>query len=244
MASDQKPAAMPPPPQSFGQQLMSGGAKGAAPVPQDPNQPFIVGLGGDGVSFGTASTSPATGPQSNDLGVVGGSTVMTAPIPPVDPTTPDAKSDPTYQLQATQLARQLADFRAQQNLANDQYTGQYNQTTRRLGYNGNAWDRSIPNGQYGQAMDANEGDFAGRNMVHSGQFANAENNVQQGFNTQLNDVNRARTDFQNTAALSAQNMASSQELARQQALASAVAGIAARYGININQVPNTAGQAG
>lgn len=237
MASSQPAPQQQQPPASFGQSLMSAKKQ----PPQDPNQPFIVGLDDPTISYG--AVAPGTGAQSNDIGVVGGSPVMTAPIPAVDPTVPDAKADPTYQLQATQLARQLADFKAQQTLANDQYTGQYNQTTRRLGYNGKSWDRSIPNGQYGQAMDANEGDFAGRNMAHSGQFANAENNVQQGFNTQLNDVNRARTDFQNTAALSAQNMASSQELARQQALASAVAGLAAKYGINIDQVPNTAGAA-
>jgi beta-glucosidase/6-phospho-beta-glucosidase/beta-galactosidase len=151
-------------------------------------------------------------------------------------TIPDAMADPTYQQQQTELARQMADFKAQQDLADAQYTGSYNQTTRKLGRNGDKWDPNLQNGQYGETVNANTNDFAGRGLYNSGEFAKSSSNVDADFNSRLGEIDRARTDFRDTAALSNRNMASQQETVRQQALASAVAGIAAKYGINLDQV--------
>jgi beta-glucosidase/6-phospho-beta-glucosidase/beta-galactosidase len=145
-------------------------------------------------------------------------------------------ADPTYQQQQTELARQMADFKAQQDLADAQYTGSYNQTTRKLGRNGDKWDPNLQNGQYGETVTANTNDFAGRGLYNSGEFAKSQSNVDADFNSRLGEIDRARTDFRDTAALGARNMASSQEVVRQQGLAAAVAGIAAKYGINLDEV--------
>jgi len=201
------------------------------------------------VSYGSSSPSSVSsfggggggGGGAADLGGGGGSfdasAAIAAPVPTTETITiPDAMADPTYQQQQTELARQLADFKAQQDLADAQYTGSYNQTTRKLGRNGDKWDPTLQNGQYGETVNANTNDFAGRGLYNSGEFAKSSSNVDADFNSRLGELDRAHTDFRDTAALSARNMASSQEVVRQQALASAVAGIAAKYGINLDQV--------
>lgn len=199
------------------------------------------------VSYGStapATTRSAAPSQVSSFGGGGGATdsfAAAAPIAPPVPTTetitiPDAMADPTYQQQQTELARQMADFKAQQDLADAQYTGSYNQTTRKLGRNGDKWDPTLQNGQYGETVAANTNDFAGRGLYNSGEFAKSASNVDADFNSRLGEIDRARTDFRDTAALSNRNMQSQQETVRQQALASAVAGIAARYGVNLDEV--------
>lgn len=151
-------------------------------------------------------------------------------------TIPDAMADPTYQQQQTELARQMADFKAQQQLADSQYTGSYNQTTRKLGRNGDQWDPNLQGGQYGESKTANTNDFAGRGLYNSGEYVKQDSNIEADFNSRLGEIDRARNDFRDTASLQARNMASTQETVRQQALAQAVAGIAAKFGINLDQV--------
>src|SRR6478609_1164403 len=194
------------------------------------------------VSYGTAAPAPS---QVSSFGGGGADASFAAPAaaeiaPPVPAmetiTIPDAMADPAYQQQQTELARQMADFKAQQDLADAQYTGSYNQTTRKLGRNGDKWDPTLQNGQYGETVNANTNDFAGRGLYNSGEFAKSQSNVDADFNSRLGEIDRARTDFRDTAALSSRNMASQQEAVRQQALASAVASIAARYGVNLDQV--------
>lgn len=151
-------------------------------------------------------------------------------------TIPAALSDPNYQLQQTQLARQLADFKAQQGLEQEQYKGNYNQQTRRLGRGPNGWDPTIPNGQYGLATRANENDFAGRGMTYSGANLAARGNIDADFNDQQLQLDRGALDYGNTQAQALRNLESQQEAVRQQAQAAAVATIAARYGIDLDQV--------
>jgi len=191
----------------------------SAPAPSQ-----VSSFGGGGGGGGVADASFAAAP-------------IAAPVPTTETITiPDAMADPTYQQQQTELARQMADFKAQQDLADAQYTGSYNQTTRKLGRNGDKWDPTLQNGQYGETVNANTNDFAGRGLYNSGEFAKSQSNVDADFNSRLGEIDRAHTDFRDTAALSARNMASQQEVVRQQALASAVAGIAAKYGINLDEV--------
>src|SRR6478609_7287799 len=189
------------------------------------------------VSYGSSSPSSVSSFGGGGGGSFDASAAIAAPVPTTETITiPDAMADPTYQQQQTELARQLADFKAQQDLADAQYTGSYNQTTRKLGRNGDKWDPTLQNGQYGETVNANTNDFAGRGLYNSVEFAKSQSNVDADFNSRLGEIDRAHTDFRDTAALSARNMASQQEVVRQQALASAVAGIAAKYGINLDQV--------
>lgn len=221
----------------------------AAPAPSRQAAPAKASTSYAGtakpVSYGSSSIATPSSVSSFGGGGGGGgadtSFAAAAPIAPPAPTTetitiPDAMADPTYQQQTTELARQMADFKAQQALADSQYTGSYNQTTRKLGRNGDKWDPNLQNGQYGETVAANTNDFAGRGLYNSGEFAQSQSNVDADFNSRLGEIDRARTDFKDTAALSDRNMQSQQEVVRQQALASAVAGIAARYGINLDEV--------
>jgi hypothetical protein len=194
--------------------------------------------GGGSVSYGASSGGGGGGDSSGGSGGGGGGSFAAPVAAPVMETItiPDAKSDAAYQQQATELARQMADFNAQQTLADNQYTGSYNQTTRKLGRNGDKWDRNLQNGQYGETVRSNEGDFAGRGLYNSGLYAKEQSNIDSDFNNRLGEIDRARGDFRDTAALSKRNMESSQEVVRQQALASAVASIAAKYGVNLDQV--------
>jgi hypothetical protein len=195
------------------------------------------------VSYGSAPAVSAAPSQISSFGGGGGSADFAAPAeiaPPVPQfetiTIPDAMADPTYQQQQALLAQQMADFKAQQDLADAQYTGSYNQTTRKLGRNGDKWDPTLQNGQYGETVNANTNDFAGRGLYNSGEYAKSQSNVDADFNSRLGEIDRARTDFKDTAALSARNMGNQQEAQRQQALAQAVASIAAQYGVNLDQV--------
>jgi hypothetical protein len=219
----------------------------AAAAPAQPAKTNSYAGTAKPVSYGSAPSQVSSWGGTNDTmnpgGGGGGAASFAAPaeIAPPVPTTetitiPDAMADPTYQQQQTELARQMADFRAQQDLADAQYTGSYNQTTRKLGRNGDKWDPTLQNGQYGETVAANTNDFAGRGLYNSGEFAKSQSNVDADFNSRLGEIDRARTDFKDTAALGARNMESNQEVVRQQALAQAVAGIAAKYGINLDEV--------
>src|ERR1700755_612025 len=188
-------------------------------------------------SFSGGGGSSASSAGGGGGGISADATGVIAPVPTTETITiPDAMADPTYIQKQTELARQLADFKAQQQLADAQYTGSYDQTTRKLGRNGDKWDPTLQNGQYGQTVNANVNDFAGRGLYNSGEFAKSQSDVDADFNSRPGEIDRARNDFRDTAALSERNMEGSQETVRQQALAAAVAGIAAKYGVNLDPV--------
>lgn len=164
---------------------------------------------------------------------------------------PDPMADATYQRQTSELARAMADFKAQQNLAKAQYETQYGMGLRRLGWDqfagratgfgnaktpeGGGWSRELP-GAYAQSYDANEGDFAGRGMYNSGLYTRAVSDLNEDFTDRKNTMDVARTDWNATQALNLKNTESSQETIRQSALTDAVARIAAQYGVNLSDV--------
>lgn len=152
---------------------------------------------------------------------------------------PSYQANPEYQMQVATLARGLSDVKAQQKLEKSQYQGQYNQNARRLGYSPakGRFDPTIPNSEYGLATRANANDQAGRNMTFSGENVKARNDIDQSFNTQLTDLNRGQTDFANTQQQALRQYSTQQEAVRQQAQMAAIATIAARFGIDLGQVP-------
>lgn len=186
-------------------------------------------VGGGGGGGGGANMDMGGGGAASDF--------TAAPVPAMQTLTiPDAMAEQSYQEQIAQLARNMTDFKAQQDLADNQYTGSFNQATRKLGVNGDKFDRNLQGGQYGQSVAANENDFAARGGLRSGLFVKSQSDLDSDFNSRLGEMNRARGDFRDTAALSRQNLESQNEIARQQALQSAVAAVAARYGVNSDQV--------
>jgi hypothetical protein len=168
---------------------------------------------------------------------------------------PDPNADPILQKQIAELARNMADFDAQQGLAKSQYQGQYNQGIRRLGWNdqegastgfgpmsargktgkGGGWSREIP-GAYGDAYNSNEGDFAGRGLFNSGLFGKSVDNLNTDFTDRKNTMDVAKNDWESTQALNRQNLEGSQNATRTGALSDAVARIAAQYGVNLGDV--------
>jgi hypothetical protein len=152
---------------------------------------------------------------------------------------PSYQAQPEYQQAVAQLGRGVNDFKAQQDLEKSQYQGQFNQNARRLGYNQSQkkFDPTIPNSEYGLATRANTADFAGRGMTFSGENVRARDNIQNQFDTQITDLNRGQTDFLGTQAQSMRAYETQQEAVRQQAQMAAIATIAARFGIDLGQVP-------
>jgi hypothetical protein len=152
---------------------------------------------------------------------------------------PSYRADPNYQTQVAQLGRGLSDFKSQQGLESSQYKGQFNQNARRLGYNQatRRFDPTIPNSDFGLATNANANQYAGQGLTFSGENVKARNDINQSFNTQLSDLSRGQTDFTNTQQQALRQYQTQQEATRQQAQAAAIATIAARFGIDLGQVP-------
>lgn len=164
---------------------------------------------------------------------------------------PDPMADSVYQKQTGELARAMADFRAQQDLAKSQYDTQYGMGLRRLGWDqqegnqsgfgaaklgkGGGWSRELP-GAYGTAYNSNENDYAGRGMFNSGVYAKSVSSLNDDFTDRKNTMDVARSDWQSTQDMNRKNLESSQETTRQSALTDAISRIAAQYGVNLSDV--------
>lgn len=161
-----------------------------------------------------------------------------APEPPPTITVPDAKADSTYQAQVSALARSLTDSQAQSSLAGSQYDRQYGAGLKNLGYN-QAKKSFDPrgHGSFGQAFQGNEGDFAGRGVLHSGLYAQSNANLSDVFNQRVTDMGGARGDFQDARALQDQQAQSANSDQKGAALQDAISRIVAQYGIKQSQVP-------
>jgi hypothetical protein len=74
-------------------------------------------------------------------------------------------------------------------------------------------------------------------MTFSGENVRARDNIQNAFDTQITDLNRGQTDFLDTQRQAMRAYETQQEAVRQQAQMAAIATIAARFGIDLGQVP-------
>jgi hypothetical protein len=153
-------------------------------------------------------------------------------------TIPGAASDENYQRTVGDLARARADFEAQQGLARNQYDFGWNDAKRRMGWDQTAgkFDRFRP-GAYGDSVSADEGDFAGRGMLHSGLYVNSLSDIDRDFNDRRSSLDTARNDNVNTQAQALSTFGSSQDATKQSALTDAVSRIASKYGIDLSAVP-------
>lgn len=177
---------------------------------------------------------------------------MSAPLKP-----PNAKSDPVYKQTVAGLARSLADFKAQQQLANQQYDTSYNQSLKTMGWNPNkptgridpktkkpikgAFDRAqggltAPN-DYRDAMYTNENDFAGRGGIYSGAYATSVGNIGQEFGLRKTLADTARGQAAQTRASALSSFKTQQQSVQDLALMDALSRIASKYGIEIAKVP-------
>jgi pyruvate/2-oxoglutarate dehydrogenase complex dihydrolipoamide acyltransferase (E2) component len=157
-------------------------------------------------------------------------------------TIPDAQADENYQRTVGDLARARADFTAQQGLARNQYDFGWNDAKRRMGWDDTAgkFDRSRP-GAYGESVTADEGDFAGRGMLHSGLYLNSLGDIDRDFGDRKSSLDTARNDNVNTQGQALSTFSGSQDATKQSALTDAVSRIASKYGIDLGAVPKGTG---
>lgn len=198
----------------------------------------------------TSSNDTTSQPLSEQAAAIGISGVpesgfISDPMPPLTGTideviVPDARSSPVYQQQVAQLAQALSNFRSSQSLAKNQYLDQYQGNLHEMGWNPqkDMWMEEGP-GAFANDWQNNEGGFAGRGTYYSGPHIEASQDLTQNYNEQKTDMDQARNRFvQNQQAALAQ-MQQQNQLARQRALADAVARIAAQQGVSFSDVPGS-----
>lgn len=153
-------------------------------------------------------------------------------------TIPDARADVNYKCTIGDLARAMGDFTAQQRLQRRQYDFGVNDAKRRMGYvvPQKRFDANRP-GAYGESYRANAGDFGGRGALHSSAYLNSLGDINRDFNDRRTALDTARNDNVNTQTQARSTFANSQAAVKNAALTDAIAGIAARYGINPSAVP-------
>lgn len=125
-----------------------------------------------------------------------------------------------------QLTRQNAEFK----------TG-VNQNFKNLGlkwqgedYGTGSWDPNDMQGAYGQAYGNQVNDFAGRGLMDSSFFGQAQEQLTGRFNRQRDDVMRSLTNQNNEFAAGKNNAQASRNAARDRALAEAYARYTAGFG--------------
>jgi hypothetical protein len=232
-AAPAKPAPKPAQPAKAAPARTSAPAKVSAPRAPAPAR---VSSGGGG-SVGTQSFSGGASPVSF---------APPAPIAPPAPvmedvTIPDPLADPTFQKQRAQLAAAKADFDASQGLARSQYDNTLGTSMRQLGWrDGAGFDPKARGTAYGTAYEGNEGDFAGRGLLHSGSYAEANADLGQDFNDRRTGMLNQQKDFRDTQDLTARNFVGQQKSVEEEALSNAIQAIAAKYSVNNDQI--TAGR--
>lgn len=237
------------PARSYSSSSSSGGSSGGG-------SSYSGSSGGSG-SGGSAGSGDYSGGGG---GFSGGAVAAPAPPPPPPPpvmediTIPDPLADPTYQRQKGELARAKADFDAQQGLAKSQYDGNVSTNMRQMGWrqavprtglramiagagnDGEGWDPRAQGTAYGSSFEGNEGDFAGRGLYNSGLYAQAQSNLTNDFNDRRSGVLTDQKNWQDTQNLGRRNFEGQQNSTDLAAQSDAIAAIAARLGVNIDQV--------
>lgn len=240
--------------------------KAAAPAPVAQKSTYVAPKSSGGSSYSAPSSGGGSGGAAGSGSFAGGSggdfaggASVPDPVPvgPVmeDLTIPDPLADPTYQRQKAELARAKADFDAQQGLAKSQYDGTVDTNMRQMGWRqsvpktglramltGNdqpdpeGWDPRAQGTAYGSSFAGNEGDFAGRGLFNSGLYAQAQSDLNNDFNDRRQGVLTDQKNWGDTQALNRRNFEGSQNSTDLAAQSDAVAAIAAKLGVNIDQV--------
>jgi hypothetical protein len=155
-----------------------------------------------------------------------------------DITVPDATEDTDYKRTVSDLARAMADFSAQQGLSRKQYDFGFGEAKRRMGWDetGKKFDRSMP-GAYGDAIYANENDFAGRGLTWSGLFGKATGDINQEFADRGKSLDVARQDNVDTQNLAKNTFTSNQDATKEVAKQNAISKIMAQLGVSASDVP-------
>lgn len=183
---------------------------------------------------------------------------MAAPAPVMETIEiPDAKADDQYQKTVADLARTKADFLAQQKLTRDQYDRQFGDAKTRMGFlnktkasryidpvglaegagSDEVWSLDPNEGAYGEALYSNENDFGGRGVGRSGVFAQAQANIGRQFTDRLNTLLQGRKESVDTQDVAKNAFTGQQDATDKAALQDAVNKIAAKYSLQLSEVP-------
>lgn len=156
----------------------------------------------------------------------------------MDVTVPDATEDTDYKRTVGDLARAFGDFDAQQKLSRNQYDFGFNEAKRRMGWSATdkKFDRTMP-GAYGDAVYANENDFAGRGLTWSGLFGKASGDLNQDFADRAKGLDTARQDNVDTQGLARTTFQNNQDATKEAAKQNAISKIMAQFGIGQSEVP-------
>ena len=216
-------------------------------TPQYAARTSTSSSGGGGGSSGGGGSDTGGGGGGFDPGGggggFGGGDISSFSMPVFqDITIPDALEDTDYKRTVADLARALGDLDAQQKLSRTQYDTGYGEAKRRMGWNADkkAFDRDMP-GAYGDAVYANENDFAGRGLTWSGLFGKSFADLGQEFADRAKNLDTARQDNLDTQALARTTFVNSQEASRDLAKQNAISKIMAQFGIGASEVPTGTG---
>lgn len=229
-----------------------GGALNRATLSPQRSTPTINGPVGGGLNGGGGGGGGSDNGGGGGGGGGGGAgiDIGMAPVPVITPTEtitiPDAQEDDLYKTAVNNLALAKAGFVNQQNLARGQYDRQFGDAKKRMGYlptagGGEGWNEDRAAGAYGAAIDANRNDFAGRGVGNSGVYANARGDIERDFQDRLRSIISSRNEDIASQKQGLEGFSGTQEAARQAALTDAVGRIAAKYAVQLNQVPRGTG---
>jgi len=175
-------------------------------------------------------------------------------------TIPDAEANGQYVAQMAALQKILDDFNNQDKMAREarlgtgvgKKIGTFNQSLQDLGwidpdlYQGKEkghWDER-GRGSFGQSYIANEGDFAGRGAVDSGEYIKAIDNMQNDYNDRLNAMNTEQEDWTAAQDVAKQNKTDEIQGQRGTVKANTVADIAKSLGVDSDMVLTGFGKGG
>ena len=203
---------------------------------------YSGGSGGSGGAF-------SGGSGGGDFGAA----VEAAPVQ-TEVTIPDPLQQESYKRAKAEILRARGDFDAQQALARSQYDTTFEDAQRQLGWrksiprtglralqagagdDGEGFDPNAQGSAYGDAYQANAGDFAGRGLFNSGLYAQAVSNVNNQFADRRNSALRDQKDWRDTQELNKKNFYGQQDSADLAAQEDAIGQIMAQLGVSRDQV--------
>lgn len=130
----------------------------------------------------------------------GGTIARTVAPPPAPISVQDFISgDNTYQTQNNAYKKALADYAAQMRAEQGKYNGEYGAQVSQLGL-----DRT-------QSLEDLQNDYAGRGLLTSGVYADAQGDMNKKFDTSLADLARAKTAYMDDLTTGQTNFSATQK---------------------------------
>lgn len=192
-----------------------------------------VGSLGGGVSSGSVGGGVGGG---GSIGGGGGQAYTpapaTAPPAPAAPSDDDyLKGDASYIAQQAALVRALSDYLADDTAQRTKYNTDYSDTMKNLGFQGGQWNLDDLNTASGRSNQNQVNDFAGRGLLQSSLYGQANENLMRSLNDQRTGIDTAKTSFLGDRDRSLAAQKNQNTLDQQSARAEALARKAALYAL-------------